>query len=201
MVPADLRASSDEDLLELVKSEHHDALAILFDRYQRLVLSVALRILRDAGEAEELTQELFLEIYQRASQFDAGRGSVKAWVLQYAYHRSYNRRRFLLTRRFYDQEPLSPELDRSIAGGSGTLDRVRFEEWRADLVRLLGSLTARQRQAIELVCFEHLTLREVADRTREPFANVRHHYYRGLKKLRDKIRRLSDGGERIASAR
>src|SRR5262245_13085325 len=91
----DLRAASDGELVELMKQEDHSALAEFFDRYHALVLTIAGRVLRDSGEAEELAQEIFFEVYRRASQFDASRGSVKAWLLQYAYHRSYNRYRFL----------------------------------------------------------------------------------------------------------
>jgi RNA polymerase sigma-70 factor (ECF subfamily) len=67
-----------------------DALLILFDRFYRLILKVALRILRDAGEAEDLMQDVFLEIFGKADQFDPAKGSVRTWILQYAYHRSLN---------------------------------------------------------------------------------------------------------------
>jgi RNA polymerase sigma-70 factor (ECF subfamily) len=64
--------------------------------------SVGFRILRDAGEAEDITQLVFLEIFQAAAQFDPARGNLKGWLLQYAYHRSINRRDYLAKRKFYD---------------------------------------------------------------------------------------------------
>src|SRR5437762_2245044 len=79
---------SDEDTMEQLRNGHPDALPILFDRFHRLVLKVALRILRDRGEAEDVMQDIFLEIYNKADQFDPARGSTKTWILQYAYHRS-----------------------------------------------------------------------------------------------------------------
>src|SRR5262245_54069104 len=84
--------------MEELKGGHVDALAVLFDRYRRLVFTVAKRILRDPAEAEDLTQDVFIEIYRKANLFDPRKGCVKAWVLQYAYHRSFNRRRYLSLR-------------------------------------------------------------------------------------------------------
>ena len=90
---------------------HSSALAVLFDRYHRVVLNIALRILRDANEAEDMVQSVFLEIFRTAAQFDVARSSAKVWILQYAYHRSFNRRRYLSLRGFYErlEEPVSTE--------------------------------------------------------------------------------------------
>jgi RNA polymerase sigma-70 factor (ECF subfamily) len=77
-----------------------DALAVIFDRYHRLVFHVALKILRDVGEAEDVMQNVFLEIYKASAQFDAARGNTKVWILQYAYHRSMNKRLQLIARRY-----------------------------------------------------------------------------------------------------
>src|SRR5271157_352900 len=84
----------------------NDALAVLFDRYHRLVLSIALKIVRDPGEAEDVMQAVFLEIFRSAAQFDPAKGSTKVWMLQYAYHRAINRRQHLNARNFYDQTNL-----------------------------------------------------------------------------------------------
>ena len=93
----------DPDLLAHLRSGHSDALAVLFGRYHRLILSVAFKILRDPAEAEDVMQSVFLEIYRVAGQFDAARGTVKVWLLQYAYHRSLNRREYLKVRGFYER--------------------------------------------------------------------------------------------------
>src|SRR6266481_4636134 len=89
---------SDEKIMLEVQRGSGDAFAVLFDRYHRLVLVTALKIVRDAGEAEEVTQNVFFEIYRVAEKFDPARGSLKVWLLQYAYHRSINRRNYLLLR-------------------------------------------------------------------------------------------------------
>jgi RNA polymerase sigma-70 factor (ECF subfamily) len=77
-----------------------DALAILFDRYQKLVLSIARKIVRDPGEAEDVTQTVFLDIYRAVAQFDPRKGNTKVWLIQYAYHRAINRRLHLQGRDF-----------------------------------------------------------------------------------------------------
>lgn len=83
-----VQESSDEDLLVQVSNGNKEALSILFQRHARPVFNVARRILRDASEAEDLLQELFLFIFQKASLFDATKGSAASWIIQMAYHRS-----------------------------------------------------------------------------------------------------------------
>src|SRR5271154_938777 len=100
---AKLKVLSDGELMAHLQSGCNDALAVLFDRYHRLVLSIALRIVRDPGEAEDVTQSVFLEIFRSVAQFDPAKGTTKVWILQYAYHRAINRRQYLNARRFYDQ--------------------------------------------------------------------------------------------------
>ena len=78
-----------------VKEGQGDALAVLSRRYQRLVFSVAMPILRDLGEAEDMTQSVFMEVYRTVFQYDEAKGSPKVWILKIAYHLSLNRRRHL----------------------------------------------------------------------------------------------------------
>jgi RNA polymerase sigma-70 factor (ECF subfamily) len=84
----------------------NDALAVLFDRYYRLVLSIALKIVRDPGQAEDVMQTVFLEMFRSAAQFDPVKGTTKVWILQYTYHRAINRKQHLNARKFYGQTDL-----------------------------------------------------------------------------------------------
>src|SRR5580704_10571209 len=95
---AELLNLCDERLMQEVIAGNTDAFAVIFRRYHRLVHVTALRILRDAGEAEDLTQSVFLEIYRKVGQFDPARGTLKVWLLQYAYSRSVSRRNYLQAR-------------------------------------------------------------------------------------------------------
>lgn len=180
---AQLRRSTDDQLMAQLNDGVNDALAVLFERYQRLVFSIALKIVRDRGEAEDVTQNVFLEIYRSVAQFDPAKGTLKVWLLQFAYHRAFNRKKHLNTRNFYDQES-TEELDR--------FSQEAIVAWRryapAELQRLLhqglASLSRSQKRVIELASYDGLSMKEIADKTGNSLSNVRHHYYRGLQKLR-----------------
>jgi RNA polymerase sigma-70 factor, ECF subfamily len=146
------------------------------------VLSIALRILRDSAEAEDVMQSVFLEIFQSVAQFDASKGTTKIWILQYAYHRSFSRRRYLDLRGLgeYAGERLAPK---TLADPMTVGTFVGLE--RAHLVQeALKHLSKTQRNTLELAFFEGLTMMEISQRTGESFDSVRHHYYRALRKLR-----------------
>jgi len=172
---------SDERVMQELQAGNTDAFAVVFKRYHRLVHVTALRILADAGEAEDLTQTVFLEIYRKAGQFDPARGILKVWLLQYAYSRSISRRNYLLVRQAYSQLDLDA-VDESKTLWSPT--RLELQESVHLTTEILATLPDHQRQTIEMAFFEGLTLREIAQRRNETFINVRHHYYRGLERLR-----------------
>ena len=197
---------TDEDVMEQLRNGNPDALPILFDRFHRLVLKIALRILRDTGEAEDVMQEIFLEIFNKADRFDPAKGTTKTWILQYAYHRSLSRRQYLALRNFYDRHQTTElevvESNRVDASWRG----LTFQEWRRVIQQGLATLNEQQRKTVELACFQGLLLSEIAERTKESLPNVRHHYYRGLQALRKFLqsgnssgvppRELEPGGQR-----
>jgi RNA polymerase sigma-70 factor (ECF subfamily) len=181
----DLKTSSDEELMEHLKQGQREALGVLFDRHYRLVYSVALRILHDHGEAEDLMQDVFIEIYRKIADFDAEKGSAKTWLLQYAYHRSLNRQKYLAIRNFYDPQDI-PELDAwELRNNSHGWNGLTFEEWGQVLRKGFSLLNEKERQTLDLAYFQGLLLKEIAEQLQEPLPNIRNHYYRGLKKLRE----------------
>ena len=187
---------SDEGVMEQLRQGHPDALPILFDRFYRLVLKIALRILRDAGEAEDLMQEVFLEIFEKAAQFDPAKGSLKTWILQYAYHRSLSRRQYLALRDFYDRQQIT-ESEVCVPYSVNVSWRgLTSQEWRLVIEQGLATLNEKQRKTLELACFQGLLLSEIAERTKESLTNVRHHYYRGLDGLR-KFLQAQPGSEAL----
>jgi RNA polymerase sigma-70 factor, ECF subfamily len=173
-------AKRDSDLIAELQSPESDALAVLFRRYLRLVNRIAAGILRDEGEAEDVAQEVFFEIYRKAHLYDPSRGPVKGWLLQYAYHRSLRRRDALRRRAAYRGAPLE-EAD---ARKPRHRDRLTREECRWMIRRGLAQLPERQRKALELACLQDLSLRDVAERLRISLGAARHYYYRGLTRLR-----------------
>src|SRR6266851_3816059 len=192
---AELRKMPDDVLMAHLSSGHDDALAVVFGRYCRLVFKIALKILRDAGEAEDVMLSVFLEIHRAAAQFDPARGTTRVWVLQYAYHRSMNRRQQLVARKFYDTEDISQIQESVISPGYGALAP---EETRRLIRQSLDALNSVQRRVLELAYFEGLSMQEIADKTGDSLGNVRHHYYRGLQKLRVF---LGDSGKESAGYR
>jgi RNA polymerase sigma-70 factor (ECF subfamily) len=195
----ELARLGDEEIMAHLQGGSHDALAVLFDRYQRLVFSVALRIVRDQGEADDVTQIVFLDIFRAAAQFDPARGTTKVWLLQYAYHRALSRKRYLNVRSFYDLE--GDEAAAAVPAGS---DRPFFGLARVEMSDLLdkglATLNAAQRNVIERASFDGLTMKEIAEKTGESLINVRHHYYRGLKKLREFVEGHAERGKAVGDA-
>ena len=182
---AQLQQMSDEQLMTSLQQGRADALAVLFDRYQKLVLSVALKIVRDPGEAEDVTQTVFLDVFRAVAQFDPYKANTKVWLMQYAYHRAINRRQHLQGRELYKNAELE-ELETRSVEARGTLG-LSSPETKALVRQSMRSLSDKQKSVIEMACYEGLSMREIADRTGDSFVTVRHHYYRGLQKLRSFI--------------
>jgi RNA polymerase sigma-70 factor, ECF subfamily len=193
----DLAKLTDDQLMAQLSLGCDDALAVLFDRYHRLVFSVALRIVRDNGEAEDVVQIVFLDIFRCVGQFNPAKGSAKVWILQYAYHRALNRQRQLNARKFYSQESID-EIDPEVPDENSWYTSYTKNELRRLVRRALTMLGQRERQVIELAAHEGLSLREIADVTGETLGNVRHRYYRGLHKLRSVLESPSPDAKDVA---
>jgi RNA polymerase sigma-70 factor, ECF subfamily len=174
---------TDEEALVQLKARDRDALALLFDRYSRLILTIGFRVLRDYGEAEELVQNVFLYLYQKADLFQPDKGTAKSWITQAAYHRALDRRDYLVYRQFY----LGTEfevLPDTLAGDFDLEREIGSRLNREQLLKALDELPEKQRLTLTLNFFEGLELREIGERLGDSIANVRHNYYRGLDKLR-----------------
>src|SRR4029077_5381664 len=156
---AELLMLDDERVMRPLQAGNTDAFAVIFKRYHRLVHITALHILRDASEAEDLTQSVFLEIYRKAGQFDSRRGTLKVWLLQYAYSRSINRRNYLMVRHAYNEM----EVDAIDEEGSlWSPLRLQFQESSRLATEALEALPDAQKQTIEMFFFEGLNLKEIA---------------------------------------
>ena len=187
--------TSDAELVAAIQTTNSDAMGMLFARYAPLVRRIAIDILRDACEAEDVTQDVFFEIYRRAHLYDPARGSVRGWLLQYAYHRSFRRKDVLRRRAAYHSEPLeAAEIAQAAGSGTAWNSRAGLPGSSRHLSRqectwvirvALAQLPERQRAALELTCFEELSLRDVAVRLQVSLGSARHYYYRGLARLRE----------------
>ena len=177
----DLRA--DEKLLEAVGNGSKEALGLLFRRHGRAVFNVAWRILRDESEADDLRQDVFLYIFERAKHYDSRKSTAVSWIVQVTYHRAIDRRRYLSFRQHYTLGALDEQRQGPTAAEVST-DQL---DGKAILNKLRGQLTSDQQQTLELHFFEGYSFREIAEKSGQPIGNVRHHYYRALERLRSNL--------------
>jgi RNA polymerase sigma-70 factor (ECF subfamily) len=179
-----LERLSDEELFARMRCGSHDALAILFRRYHLMVFRIAKGILRDGGEAEDLTQVVFLELFQAVDKFDPSRGTSKSWIIRYAYHRSLNRKQYLKARAFYGQEQIGNGKGLQPAAEPVATRGLKEVEVKRLVQQSLAMLNEPQRETLKSAFFEGLSMAEIAEQQKETLVNVRHHYYRGLRKMR-----------------
>jgi RNA polymerase sigma-70 factor (ECF subfamily) len=178
--------SSDENLLSRIAKLDEEALTLLFRRHAPLAREIGRRILRDEGEAEDLVQQVFLYLHDKARVFDSSKSSGRSWIVQNIYYQAINRRRYLSSRHqlFRSTSKISgnPEARKADYGGSETaiFDGALVQE-------ILKILTPEQFETVRLFFFEGYTLAEISEKLGQPLGNVRHHYYRGLNKLRARL--------------
>jgi RNA polymerase sigma-70 factor, ECF subfamily len=177
------RSPSDEELLARLQQNDSSALDGLFERYSRLVLSIALRIVRDFGEAEDVVQEAFFYLYQKAALFDPAKGTAKGWIVQVAFHRALDKKSYLGRRGFYLGTEIN-SLGDTLLGEIDLDQEIGAKLNREQLEKAFEELPEMQRRVLELFYFEGMELREIAEKLNEPWGNIRHHFYRGLERLR-----------------
>jgi len=180
---------SDEALMARICMGDKEAMALLFRRYARVVRAVAYRVLRDASEADDLLQDLFLLVHHQCKTFDESKGSARLWIMQAAYHRAISRRRYLTSRHFYTRL----DLDHATNDLADPRTAIWFEDSIAGrlgdgrLLKLFEALSENQRRTLRLFFLEGNTLDEIAAKMGQSRGNVKHHYFRGLERLRKEL--------------
>jgi RNA polymerase sigma-70 factor (ECF subfamily) len=177
--PVTRDAGGEMRLVARIRAGDQQAMSELYDRYSKVVYAVALRVLQDAAGAEDVLQDVFLQLWRSPDAFDASRGSLAAWLAVIARHRSIDRLR--------KRRPETNIEDCVIASG---LD-LRDETERALLIEkvrgALASMSPEQRQAMELAFFQGLTHTEIAEKTGEPLGTIKTRIRSGLQQLRAKF--------------
>jgi RNA polymerase sigma-70 factor, ECF subfamily len=162
----------DSALVERIMAADENALAALYDRYAGMLYAMLLRILKDTGAAEEVLQDLFLQLWRGAARFDPSRGSLPAWLLVIGRNRALSRLRGKERREFVldDTEGFSLEALPS----QGNLEDEAARTQLMDRLRgALAALPPEQREAVELAYFEGMTQTEIAARTGSPLGTVK----------------------------
>ena len=174
---------TDEALLHNIAHGCEDCFDLLFLRFFQPTLRLALKILRDKSEAEDIVQDVFLAIHQQRERFDPAVGPARTWVLQFGYYKSLKRRTYLWNRQFY-----APHMDEDGDGCDPALLQPEFiqrsVEEKEIVEQCLASLNPAQRRIMELLHFEGHTLREIAQMEGKELGAIRNSYYRGLKTLK-----------------
>ena len=182
--PADSsEVSRDAALVRRLLQRDVSAFEELYDRHSRLVYALVLRILQQATTAEEIVQDVFLQLWRNASQYDRSRGPFAPWLLTLARNRALDRLR-LKSERQRRREEQAEELPSVVAipDFEGALDEKR----RAVRVReVMSSLNPQQKRAIELAYFEGLTHTEIANALNEPLGTVKSWIRNGLLRLKE----------------
>jgi len=168
--------SPDLATVTAMKSGDQSALAELYDRYSSVVYAVALRVLGDTGAAEDVLQEVFLQLWRNPGAFDSARGSLGAWLAVITRNRAIDalRRRKPET----DIEDVIVSVAPDLAGNA---DRSRAAEKARSV---LGTMPAPQRSALEMAYFEGMSHSEIATKTGEPLGTIKTRIRSGLIALR-----------------
>lgn len=157
---------TDWSLLEKVTRKDETALSKLYDRYSGLVYSEAKRIVRDAGAAEEILQDLFYQVWRTAEQFDASRGSFCGWLLVAARNRAISR---LRKKNYTGEDSEKNKVDLKTNLETSLLQSLLMQKVRS----VMGSLPEGQREAVECAYFEGLTHAEIAEKTGQPLGTIK----------------------------
>jgi RNA polymerase sigma-70 factor (ECF subfamily) len=168
--------ATDASLVGAIRSGDESAMAALYDRYSALVYSVGLRVLGDTGRAEDVLQEVFIQLWRNPGVFDSSRGNLGAWLAVIARNRAIDALR--KRRPETDIADVVVSVEPDLAGDA---ERARAME---KVRSTLGGMPAAQRSALEMAYFEGLTHTEIAARTGEPLGTIKTRIRAGLIALR-----------------
>ncbi len=180
--PANVAAATPEELLRRIALGDERAFEALYDAFAGRVFGLARRIVRSPSQAEEVSQEIFLEIWRRASRFDVGRGSATSWIMTLTHARAVDRVRSA-------QASSDREMKVAYASHEVEVDSVveavesKFE--RKAVQKCLGALTDLQRESLTLAYYSGYTYREVAELLTTPLPTIKTRLRDGMIRLRD----------------
>jgi RNA polymerase sigma-70 factor (ECF subfamily) len=173
------------ELMRRIGAGEGEALAEVFDLCSPLVLGLLFRILGRRSEAEEILQEVFLQVWTQADRYDPQRSSPRGWILMLARSRALDRiRRRESSRRREEEVAGDPRLSSVHPVGTERLEAV---ERQSRISSALGVLSLEQRRCIELAFFEGLTHTQIAERLQAPLGTVKSRILLGMNKLRQAL--------------
>jgi RNA polymerase sigma-70 factor (ECF subfamily) len=177
-------------LVQLTAAGDQLALHTLYERSHRLVFTLIMRITANRETAEELTIDVFHDVWRRASRYDATNGTVLGWIMNQARSRAIDRLRFENRKKRSYRDDLQPPVE--VAAEPDPVDVLEMQQQRESLRQALSILTADERQAIETTFFGGLTHVEAAARLNQPLGTIKTRIRSGLGKLRNTM--TQEGG-------
>ena len=181
-------SETDLELIGRIRGGDQPALDELYRRYSSPVYSLVWKILQNAEESEDVTLDVFWQVWRQAERYDLSRGAPPAWIFTLARSRAIDR---LRARRRREDRTVSfddPELNLDPLDDEKAPDEVASFRQTRDAVReAMKSLSARQREAVELAFFQGLTHVEIAERLGQPLGTVKTRIRQGLIRLRQKL--------------
>jgi len=187
---ATVQQIADREMLERIGRGDQSAFSALYDRLSRPLYSFALRMLRDAGDAHDALQDVFLQIWSRAATYNPEQSTVFSWTVLLTRSRVIDRLR-ARKRRLRIVDSATGDEDADVADAStmeSAADTADKNDEAARVRSVLNNLPSEQREAIELAFFGHLTHHEIAARLGEPLGTIKARIRRGLLKLRERLR-------------
>jgi RNA polymerase sigma-70 factor (ECF subfamily) len=169
-------AAEEMRLVAWIRAGDQQAMSELYDRYGKVVYAVALRVLQDASGAEDVLQDVFLQLWRKPDAFDASRGSLAAWLAVIARHRAIDRVR--------KRRPETDIEECVIASGPDLRDETERTLVIEKVRGVLAEMNPDQRTALELAFFQGLTHTEIAEKTGEPLGTIKTRIRTGLQQLR-----------------
>ncbi len=175
-------SQSDIDLMQRLTQRDQTALAALYQLYGSLVYSLALRVVQDTSLAEEITQDAFLEVWNRPESWDPAKGRLSSWLLTLTRYTAIDR----LRRERRQLKAIAGTLDESLEQLPSTEDHAGDPRWQEGqtLRLLMAQLPPEQAQVIELAFFQGMTHSEMAQYTHLPLGTIKTRVRLGLQKLK-----------------
>src|SRR5689334_960591 len=184
---------SDVDLMTAIQAGDPDALAKLYDRYSGIVKALILRIIHNDTEADDLLQEVFLEIWNQAKNFSAEKGKPLGWMVTLTRRRSIDAlRKKQAYARAEERLQAEPERQPLAWVQNTTAEEITAGDTRALMAKVISSLPEAQQQVIDLAFFRGMSQREIAAHTNIPLGTVKTRLELGLKKIYDSLKELKD---------
>lgn len=191
--PEPTTAIEDAALMRAIAARDPGALAALYDRYSGILKALVIRVVHDEAEADDLLQEIFMQIWRQAKNYSQKKGQALGWIVTLTRRRAIDR---LRKRQAYHRVTERLELETEHQPDSWVHNRIDDDILRDDLRQFLRqrieALPALQRQAIDLAFFKGMSQREIAIYTNTPLGTIKTRLELGLRKLYDSVRGLRD---------